>query len=153
MELGGKSPTIVDQTADVEIAAKRIMWGKFLNAGQICIAPDYVFVHKSQYNTFITTSKKVLFDFYGENSKNSPDYTKIVNDQHHLRLIGYLEDAISKGSKIVHGGDSDLKSNSFEPTLITDVSEDTDLMQKEIFGPILPIILFEDINEAIDYIN
>ena len=153
LELGGKSPTIVDQTADVEIAAKRIIWGKFLNAGQICIAPDYVFVHKSQFNTFIKASKKVLFDFYGENSKNSPDYTKIVNNQHHLRLIGYLEDAISKGSKIVHGGDSDLKSNSFEPTLITDVSEDTELMQKEIFGPILPIIVFEDIDEVIDHIN
>ena len=153
LELGGKSPTIVDQTANVEIAAKRIIWGKFLNAGQICIAPDYVFVHHSQFNAFITASKKVLIDFFGENSRNSPDYTKIINNQHHLRLRDYLEDAKSKGSKIVYGGDSDLISNSFEPTLVTDVAEDTDLMQKEIFGPILPIIVFEGINEAIDHIN
>ena len=153
LELGGKSPTIVDETADVETAAKRIVWGKFLNAGQICIAPDYVFIHHSQFNKFITASKNILFDFYGENPSISQDYTKIVNDQHHLRLKNYLEDAKSKGAKIVHGGGSDLESNSFEPTLVTHIAEDTDLMQKEIFGPILPIIVFEEINEVINTIN
>tara|TARA_B110000046_G_scaffold117124_1_gene124066 strand:- start:611 stop:2032 length:1422 start_codon:yes stop_codon:yes gene_type:complete len=153
LELGGKSPTIVDETADVVTAAKRIVWGKFLNAGQICIAPDYVNVHQSQLNAFITASKKALFDFYGENTATSLDYTKIVNDQHYGRLKSYLEDAKSKGAKIVHGGTSDLTTRSFEPTLITEVTEDADMMQKEIFGPILPIIVFEDINEVLDTIN
>ena len=153
LELGGKSPTIVDETADVAAAAKKIMWGKFLNAGQICIAPDYVSVHRSQVNAFIAASKKTLLDFFGEDTANSLDYTKIVNDQHHLRLNGYLEDAKSKGAKIVHGGASDLTIHSFEPTLVTEVTADTDLMQKEIFGPILPIIVFEDIHEVIDTIN
>jgi len=99
-----KSPTIVDETADVAAAAKKIMWGKFLNAGQICIAPDYVSVHRSQVNAFIADSKKTLLDFFGENASNSLDYTKIVNEQHHRRLNSYLEDAKSKGAKIVPMG-------------------------------------------------
>ena len=153
LELGGKSPTVVDETADIETAAKRIIWGKFLNAGQICIAPDYVNVHRSKVDEFIVAAKQTLEKFFGLNSSDSKDYTKIVNIKHFNRLMDYLKNAVDKGAEIVHGGESDADTRSLAPTLMKDVPMDSDLMQQEIFGPILPIRVYDHIDEVLEVIN
>lgn len=153
LELGGKSPTIVDETADIKSAAKRIAWGKYINSGQICIAPDYVFVHESKKEAFINEFKKSLISFFGEDATQSADYTHIVNQRHLERLSGYLNDSVSKGAKVVLGGKVNKNNTSLEPTLVTDVPVDSALMENEIFGPILPILTFSNLDEVIRHIN
>ncbi|MBR9844776.1 MAG: aldehyde dehydrogenase family protein, partial [Algicola sp.] len=153
LELGGKSPVIIDDTSNLEKAVKKIIFGKFLNAGQTCIAPDYVFVNESIVSEFKTALKKQLAEFYTENPSSSESYGRIVNQKHFKRLKGYLEDAISKHASIAFGGVSEDKDNYIEPTVVFDVPEDSDLMQNEIFGPILPIKTYSKTDEVIDYIN
>lgn len=153
LELGGKSPTIVDETANVKSVAKRIIWGKFANNGQICIAPDYVFVQESKKNELIEALKKELINFYGENANSSPDYSRIVNERHFERIYGYLEDAKSKGANIIVGGEGNKTEKYLAPTLIENVDLDSTLMQNEIFGPVLPILTYKNINEVIDYLQ
>ncbi|MCU0238192.1 MAG: aldehyde dehydrogenase family protein [Pyrinomonadaceae bacterium] len=153
LELGGKSPTIVDETADIKMSAKRIAWGKFSNSGQVCIAPDYIFVHESKHDEFVKLLKQNILQSFGEKAEESESFTHIVNNRHLNRLKGYLDDAIAKGAKIAHGGKIIQEKNYLEPTLVENAPFDSELMKNEIFGPILPIFPYKNISEVIDYIR
>ncbi len=153
LELGGKSPTIVDETANISTAAKRIAWGKYLNNGQVCIAPDYVLVHESKQAELQKALKKTLKAFYTEDASNAPSYSRIVNGRHYQRLKATVEDAFEQGANVVEGGKFKDDQNFISPTILTDVAMDSRVMQEEIFGPILPIIPFKDVDEAIAIIN
>jgi aldehyde dehydrogenase (NAD+) len=148
LELGGKSPCIVDQDARLDYGIKRIAWGKFLNAGQTCIAPDYVLVHRKIKEAFVEEMIRTIHTFYGEDPMESPDYARIINERHFNRLLRLTE----KG-RILSGGNSRRKDLYVAPTLIDQVSPDDPVMQEEIFGPILPLIEYDDIDEAIAFVN
>ncbi len=148
LELGGKSPCIVDDTANIELAAKRIAFGKLVNAGQTCIAPDYLFLQKRIRESFLDELKRKITDFYGENPIENKEFTKIINARHFNRLKGYLSDGV-----ILFGGETDEKSLKISPTLIEPSDLSSPVMTDEIFGPIFPIIEYDDIQEAIDFIN
>lgn len=153
LELGGKSPAIVDASADLKIAARRIAVGKWLNNGQLCIAPDYVLVHESIAHEFLEELKKTLVAFYGEDSSISGSYNRIVNQHHFQRIEGYFKDAISKGAEVAFGGNANRVDNFFSPTIMTNISANSDLWQKEIFGPILPFVTYTNLQQPIDWIN
>ena len=153
LELGGKSPTIIDETANITQTATRIAWGKFSNNGQICIAPDYIYVHENKKQEFLNEVGKQLKSFYGDDPSLSPDYMRVINDRHFNRVNSYLEDSISKGAKVVHGGHSKKDEKYLAPTVVSDVPMDSDLMEKEIFGPVLPVLTYKNINEVIETIN
>jgi aldehyde dehydrogenase (NAD+) len=147
LELGGKNPCIIDDTISTELTAKRLVWGKFVNAGQTCIAPDYLLVHSSLKKQLISDLKKEIIRAYGENPQKSPDYPRIINTKNLTRLTNMLED-----SKVIFGGKSDASDCFLEPTLIEDPYLDSKVMKEEIFGPILPILSYEseaDINAII----
>ncbi len=148
LELGGKSPCIVDKDADLRIAARRIVWGKCLNSGQTCIAPDYLFLHKDIKDAFIEAFKKELAALYPEGTKDSSFYVHIVRDAAFERITGYLKDG-----DIICGGHFDAASRWIEPTLLGNVSPDAPVMQEEIFGPIFPIMDFSDRKEVADFVN
>lgn len=150
LELGGKSPTIVDKTANLEVAAKRIAWGKFMNAGQTCVAPDYLLVHKAVKEDFIKKLTSTIKQFFGENPSKSPDFCRIVNERQLDRLINVLE---KDKDKIIFGGDYDKEDLYISPTIINDANWQDSSMADEIFGPILPILEYEHIDEAIAIIN
>lgn len=153
LELGGKSPTIIDETADINKAASRISWGKFTNTGQTCIAPDYLLVHEKVKDKLVEALKRKIQEFYGPDSQSSNDFPRVVNAKHLQRLKGYLSDAKSKGATLISGGQSNESGNYLSPTLIVNVPEAASLSREEIFGPILPIYTYNDLQEAIDYIN
>ncbi|PSN16221.1 aldehyde dehydrogenase family protein [filamentous cyanobacterium CCT1] len=144
LELGGKSPCIVDVDVNVEVAARRIVWGKFLNAGQTCIAPDYLLVDERVKADLMTALKQRMAECYGENPAHSPDFSRVVNERQFDRLVGLL----GQGN-IVMGGEHDRSDRYIAPTLIDGVSWDDPIMQEEIFGPILPILTYRDLDEAI----
>ena len=148
LELGGKSPCIVDSDADINLAAKRIVWGKFLNAGQTCVAPDYLFIHKNIKDKFLKALVKEIKNQFGENIKKSPDYPRIVNTISLERFSNYLKDG-----EIYFGGEIDKETLYMEPTILTNVKLESLVMTDEIFGPILPVIEFNDLNEIISIIN
>ncbi|RLB37920.1 MAG: aldehyde dehydrogenase family protein, partial [Deltaproteobacteria bacterium] len=139
LELGGKSPTIIDETASVDAAAKRIAWAKFTNNGQICIAPDYLFVHESKKDEFLEKLGKHIESFYGLDARRSDSYARIVNHHHYQRLSGYLEDAKHKGATVAYGGQTEGSEDYIGPTVLTDVDPNADVMVNEIFGPLLPV--------------
>ena len=153
LELGGKSPTVVDKTADLDKAAKKILWAKFLNCGQICVAPDYVLVDEAIKDKFIAACKKWLSNFYNDNSKTSESYARIVTDKHFERLNTHLENAKSEKAKFEVGGQTDSESRYIEPTIISDLDPESSLLEEEIFGPILPIVTYKSLDMAIAYIN
>ncbi len=148
LELGGKSPCIVDTEIDLEETAKRIAWGKFINAGQTCIAPDYLLVDRSIKKELISKLQECIYNFYGQDPATSPDYARIVNERQFRRLQKLLKDG-----NILTGGQTNSEQNYIAPTLITNVSLDSELMQEEIFGPILPILDYENLENAIAFIN
>lgn len=153
LELGGKSPTIIDETANLNTTVSRLAVGKFVNNGQVCLAPDYIFVHESKKQRFLELLPKKLQDFYGKNAANSKDYSRIVNNNHFKRVKSYIEKAISQGARVVTGGQTDSEQNFIEPTVLTDVPMDSDMMQNEIFGPVLPVYGYQNLQEVIDLIN
>ena len=148
LELGGKSPCIVDKDADIEIAARRIVWGKGLNAGQTCIAPDYLMLHESVKERFIEAFKRESARLHGEDASQSKHYVRMVNEHAFERVEGYLADG-----KVVAGGRTKSEVRYIEPTLLDDVAEDAPVMQEEIFGPIFPIVTFGQIEEVIDFVT
>ena len=150
LELGGKSPTIVDKTANLHTAAKRIMWGKLMNTGQTCIAPDYLLVHKDIKEQLLICLKKAIIDFYGSDTSKSKDYGRIVNAKQFDRLASIIN---RDKSKIVYGGSYNREDLYIEPTLIANAAWQDASMEDEIFGPILPILEYDDLNEAIKMIN
>ncbi len=153
LELGGKSPTIVDETANLKMSAQRIAFAKWINNGQVCIAPDYVFVHQTVADEFMNNLKATVKQYYGEDPSTSVSYNRIVNTRHFKRVEGYFNDALSKGAVVEYGGKTDPAQDYFGPTIMTNISEDSDLWEKEIFGPILPFIVYTDLQEVIDKIN
>jgi coniferyl-aldehyde dehydrogenase len=156
LELGGKSPTIVHPDYPLDHAVSRILTGKFLNAGQTCVAPDYVFVHEGKLDAFVDRMVQLLKKAY-PTIRDNPDYTAIVNDRHYHRLLSYIEDAREKGAKIIEvnpaGEEIPPSSRKIPPTLILQVREDMRVMQEEIFGPLLPILPYRDLEEVIEFVN
>lgn len=148
LELGGKSPCIVDQDADVPTAARRIIWGKTLNSGQTCVAPDYLLVHESVKKQLLTEMRTAIKEFFGENPQAAEDYPRIVSGKAMQRLIGYL-----KEGKIVMGGAYDEKERYIAPTIIENLPEDAALWQEEIFGPIFPLKTFSDFDEMLQFVQ
>jgi aldehyde dehydrogenase (NAD+) len=148
LELGGKNPVIVDKDCKLEVTARRIVWGKFFNTGQVCVAADYLLVHCDIYPQLLDALKRTILEFYGEDPQKSPDYGRIVNAGHFQRLIRLL----AGGSKVAHGGQSDPDDNYVAPTLLTDVPLDSAIMQEEIFGPLLPLIPVDSIDAAIAFV-
>lgn len=148
LELGGKSPAIVTQDADLELAARRICWGKFLNAGQTCVAPDYVLVQEDVKEDFIQQVAHCITDFYGAHPAESPDFARIINDNHIARLSKMLTP-----ENIRIGGKTDTDTRYIAPTILDNITWDHPSMQEEIFGPILPVLSFSDLNEAIKMVN
>ncbi len=149
LELGGKSPVMVDQTADIKMAAKRIIWGKMLNAGQTCVAPDYLVVHEEVKKELIEEMKRTLAAFYGSNMEKSNDFGRIVNDRHFYRLKTLLE---KDKDQIIFGGEANSNTRFIEPTLI-EADWNSASMEDEIFGPLLPILTYTDLEGAIQSIN
>lgn len=145
MELGGKNACIVDQTAFSEQNMKEIVWGKFLNAGQTCIAPDTLFVHESIYDKTLSTLKRIIVEFYSDRPENSKDFGRIVHRGHFERLIKVM----SEGN-IVHGGSADLDSLFISPTILTDINSNSLSMGEEIFGPILPVVPYKDLRTLLE---
>lgn len=150
LELGGKSPTIVGPDADIDLAAKWIAFGKFINAGQTCIAPDHLFVHASVKDRFLAALRMRIMAAYGSGA-GSPHLAKIVNDHHARRLAGLLDDAKAKGARILSGGSA--QGRSIEPTLIEAITPEMEIDREEIFGPVLPVITYDDIGSVLARIN
>ena len=153
LELGGKSPTIVDKTANIKSASKRIAWGKFINNGQICVSPDYLLIHEDIKTEFLAELRSQIQLFFSEDASKSDSYCRIVNEKHFNRLKGHLDDAKSKDASIEIGGKTNSDENYIEPTVISNLPEESSLFQEEIFGPILPVKTYSEIDEAINYIN
>ncbi|HIK09034.1 MAG TPA: aldehyde dehydrogenase [Oscillatoriaceae cyanobacterium M33_DOE_052] len=148
LELGGKSPCIVTEDVNIEVAAKRIVWGKFVNAGQTCIAPDYLLVQQGVKAQLLAAIKAAIIEFYGNEPANSPDYGRIINHSHWQRLTGLLD-----GGEIIVGGQINPDERYLSPTVMDNVSLEAAVMQEEIFGPILPVMGYGELSEAIDQIN
>ena len=147
LELGGKSPCLIDKSADIEVAASRIAWGKFINAGQTCVAPDHVLVHREVATKFIETLSAKIREFYGDDPAQSPDYCRIASERHTERFVKLLE-----GQKIHTGGRVDVAKRYVEPTIVLDPAPDSALMQEEIFGPVLPVITVDEMHHAIKFV-
>ena len=148
LELGGKSPCIVDQTADIRLAARRIVFGKYLNCGQTCVAPDYFYCHRSVKDQLIKEVQKQIRRQYGKQPLHSSDYGKIINEKHFDRILGLIDE-----KKVVHGGGSDRSTLRIEPTVMDNVTFSDAVMQEEIFGPVMPILVFDSLDEVIRRIN
>jgi aldehyde dehydrogenase (NAD+) len=148
LELGGKSPCIVDRGADIEVAARRIAWGKTLNAGQTCIAPDYLLIHRPLQEPFTEAFARALQRLHGDDAQQSPCYVRLVNDRAFERVAGYLAQG-----KVLIGGRTDAADRYIEPTLLAEVDPASPVMQEEIFGPVLPMLPFDDIGEAVALVN
>jgi aldehyde dehydrogenase (NAD+) len=144
LELGGKSPAIIGPEVNVEEAAAKIAWGKFLNNGQTCIAPDYLYLHEKNYFSFLKALEATVETFYGKNVAKSKDYARIVNRRHFDRLVSLLDDAKEKGAQVLFGGKTDVDDCFIEPTVLINCSPEMRIMQEEIFGPILPVMSFQD---------
>ena len=153
LELGGKSPTIIDKNCDLKKAAKRVVWAKLINNGQVCIAPDYILIHEEIKNKFVKYVINSIKKLYGDNINNSQSYCRIVNNNHFKRLKNLIDDSIKNNSKILYGGNTDSNENYIEPTLIENIDKNSKIFNEEIFGPILPIFTFKKIDEAITFIN
>lgn len=150
LELGGKCPVLVDATADLAVASRRIAWGKWLNAGQTCVAPDYVLVAESVADELTERIVTASRAFYGDNPRSSPDYGRIVNDHHFQRLTALVDDA---GHQVIHGGHRDTDERYLAPTVVSQVTNGAAVMAEEIFGPILPILRVANLDEAITRVN
>ncbi|WP_054958173.1 aldehyde dehydrogenase [Paenibacillus dakarensis] len=148
LELGGKSPCIVHRDASLKLTAKRIVFGKFTNAGQTCVAPDYLLVHESVKEPLLQYMKEAITEFYGESPLKNPDYGRIVSEKHFLRLSHFLDNG-----SVRHGGNYDESNLLIEPTLLDDITWDMPVMEDEIFGPIFPILTYNDLNEVIATVN
>lgn len=148
LELGGKSPCIVDKHTNLEVTTSRIAWCKWMNAGQTCVAPDYILVDEELKDEFVDSLKNKIIQFYGQDASASPDYGRIINERHWNRVM-----SLQEGQNVVFGGKGDAQSKYIEPTLVLEPPLDSPLMQQEIFGPILPIMTYQNIKEAINFVN
>lgn len=148
LELGGKSPCYVDKDCDLDVACRRIAWGKYMNSGQTCVAPDYILCDPSIENQIVEKLKKSLKEFYGEDPQKSRDYGRIISARHFQRVMGLIQ-----GQKVVHGGTGDAATRYIAPTILSNVDPQSPVMQEEIFGPLMPIVHVSGLDEAIKFIN
>lgn len=148
LELGGKSPCIVDDTCDIDLSAKRIIWGKLINAGQTCVAPDYILVDKSVKNKLIEKMEYYIIDFFGKDPLSNPEYPKIINSKHFNRILNLID-----SDKVIFGGNYNEDTRKISPTILDKVSINDNIMKEEIFGPLLPIIGYKNIDDIISLIN
>lgn len=148
LELGGKSPCIIAADADLALAAKRVAWGKFLNAGQTCIAPDYVMIDETVADAFVGHMREAIRKFFGANPKTSPDYPRLINERHFDRVSTLME-----GGTAAIGGETDPGTRYIAPTLLTGVAPEADVMREEIFGPVLPVMTYATLDDAISFIT
>jgi len=154
LELGGKSPAIITEDADLQKSAEKIVWGKFINSGQTCIAPDYVLIHSSKEQEFLSLAKlKIEQLFYNNNVLDKSSYGKIINSGHYQRLEALRDKAVKDGAIVVKGGTDSVDDQTLAPVLLSNVSASSAIMQEEIFGPLLPVISYESIDKAIEFIN
>ena len=153
LELGGKSPVIIDASANLKLTAKAIAWIKHFNNGQTCIAPDYVFVHESIKNEFIRLYKMALLEYYTEDPSKSSTYSRLINKKQYKRLISYLEDARKHNAYFDIEGSTNASNLFVGPTVVSDLPEESLLLQEEIFGPILPVKTYNEINEVVEYLK
>lgn len=153
LELGGKSPAIVDESADLKMTAEKLVWGKLLNAGQTCIAPDYVLINQDMIPVISQKLTDALETMYGSEGKAHADFPALVSRRHFDRMQRLVEDAVEKGAEVIYGGKGDVETLRFEPTVLIKVSDDMLVMQEEIFGPVLPIVGIGHSADAIKYIN
>jgi aldehyde dehydrogenase (NAD+) len=156
LELGGKSPVVIDDDVDLAQAAERIAWGKFLNAGQICLSPDYILIKREHRDAFVEhVARYVRNAFYPSGALNEADYGRIVNKRNLSRLTGLIDDAVSRGARLALGGKAleGTASGRIEPTILVDVPRDAAIMQQEVFGPIMPVLTYEHLDDAIGQIN
>ncbi|NBC18310.1 MAG: aldehyde dehydrogenase family protein [Bacteroidetes bacterium] len=156
LELGGKSPTIVDETADIDDAARKITYGKFANKGQTCIAPDYVYVHERVHDAFVEALQDNIHDFYGPDAEaraSSKDYARIIHEKHHRRLEALYAEALEQGARSPVGQTQRSAPRFIDPTVLTDVPAEARIMQEEIFGPLLPVLPYQSLDDALDAIN
>lgn len=148
LELGGKSPCVVDKSAKLDLAAKRLVFGKLLNCGQTCVAPDYVLIDKARKDDFLAALKKWMSAMYGSDPLDNQGYVRMINRKHFDRVMGLIDP-----EKVVYGGQSDPETLKIQPTILDHVSPEDPVMQEEIFGPILPILTYDSLDEAVDFIN
>lgn len=148
LELGGKSPCIVDETADLKLAAKRIVWGKFLNCGQTCVSPDYILVQRGVKDKLVKQIQKYIRKMYGRDVLANKEYPKMINEKHFDRVLGLME-----GARAIYGGESDRTSLKIAPAVLDQVNWKSPVMQEEIFGPLLPVLTFYDMKEVIQMVN
>jgi aldehyde dehydrogenase (NAD+) len=151
LELGGKTPAVVDASADVARAAERIVWGKLFNAGQTCVAPDFVLVHEAVHDRFLEAVGAAVARFYGNDAdarRRSPDFGRIVDDEHFERLTALVSESVAQGAKVPVGGEWDAASRYFAPTVLSGVTPEMRIMREEIFGPVLPVLAWRDLREA-----
>lgn len=148
LELGGKSPCLIDQNTNLKQVAKRVAWGKWMNAGQTCVAPDYLLVHRSQFQLLVDELKHSIHQFYSDSARQSEDFGRIVNERHFDRLVNLIDE-----SSLLVGGETDRETRYISPTLFGPVEWDSPIMQDEIFGPLLPIVIYDNINDAIAQIK
>ena len=151
LEMGGKNPVFIDESADITDAARKIAWGRLSNAGQVCIAPDYVLVKKSVADQFlqtIATEIPRMYNANGEGFEKSPDFPRVVNQAHFARVQGLIDDALANGARVVLGGAANPASRFIPPTVLADVTADMRVMQEEIFGPVLPVMAYDDLDQA-----
>ncbi len=156
LELGGKSPTIIDASANPRTAARNVMWGTFTNGGQTCIAPDYLLVQEAVYDRFVQESVRWIEATYGatpEARRTSPDYCRIVNQRHYDRIVALLDDAVAHGARIVFGGERDPATRYIGPTLLADVPLESRIMEEEVFGPVVPVLSYRRLDDAIALVN
>lgn len=156
LELGGKCPVLIDEKSNIQLAAERVMWGKFVNAGQTCIAPDYVFLPESKLQPFLEASQSVMEKFFGSSQDQfdkSPDFCRIINRRNFDRVSGYVDDAVKRGAKVAFGGKRDEKTNYLSPTILTGIAPGSKILEEEIFGPILPVLTYKSIDEALHFVN
>ncbi len=153
LELGGKSPCIIDETANLKTSAQKLLWGKFINAGQTCIAPDYVLIHKSKEQELLKYLKEELSVMYGEDMEKSDSLARIISQKHTQRLGQMISDSISEGARLEIGGKYDVDTNYVEPTILSGVTPEMSVMKEEIFGPVLPILSYSGNEEAISIIE
>ncbi|MFQ5641134.1 MAG: aldehyde dehydrogenase family protein [bacterium] len=156
LELGGKSPVIIDDSANIVDAAQKVAWGKYINNGQTCVAPDYIYVHKNVASEFIEASKRTLQHAYGASDKEcrkSPDYARLISDRHFTRLKRLFDDTVKMGAQVEFGGETESGERYFAPTLLSGVSLESPAMQEEIFGPVLPILTFDSTDAVLKVIQ
>jgi aldehyde dehydrogenase (NAD+) len=152
LELGGKSPVIIDSEYSLLKAAKNLAWGKYVNCGQTCVAPDYILIPKNKTTEFMSAFKNALKTMYSEQFENNPDYCQIITSRHAERLKSHVDEAISKGAQLLYGGEL-FDNGKMMPTILSNVSLDMKIMQEEIFGPVLPLMEYNSLEEGINFIN